>query len=208
MKNSLEELKDLIDNISSVYYYFTDIWSKRTSEQINLKKTCISDIDINSDVYQYIMEYVKMLNAKSANVSFLFSNSCSLQVTARVKSQNSIEIKMQNYKTEKHAFGKIPINKCFNDLFGVRVILEDLLTFNEIQTFIKTTYKDKYKCINSSKFEYKAVHLYFRENNYSFPWELQIWNKEDAACNLISHKKYKQKYTIWEQERKKGEIEE
>lgn len=38
--------------------------------------------------------------------------------------------------------------------------------------------------------------------NNLFPWELQIWKKEDEENNLISHKMYKQDYTSWESEHK------
>ena len=98
---------------------------------------------------------------------------CSYTVTARVKAQNSIEFKIQNYKTERHELGKVPINKCVNDLFGVRIILEIPLTFDQIHAFIDDSFGGKYKCIDSSKGDYKAVHLYFQADNQSFPWELQ-----------------------------------
>ena len=68
------------------------------------------------------------------------------------------------------------------------------------------TYPNRYRCIDSSKFDYKAVHLYFKENNQSFPWELQIWNMCDMDSNFSSHKKYKQEYTAWEKESKEGGI--
>lgn len=131
---------------------------------------------------------------------------CSCKVTARVKAQNSIEYKIQNYKTEKHEYGKVPINKCFNDLFGIRIILDSLLSFDQISSFIESTYPGKYKCIDSSKNAYKAVHLYFKKSNQSFPWELQIWNACDVESNFNSHKKYKQEYTTWEKESKEGGI--
>ena len=98
----------------------------------------------------------------------------------------------------------MPINKCINDLFGVRIILEESVTFEEVQAFMEKNYREKYRCIDSSKLDYKAVHLYFRENNYTFPWELQIWNRCDVENNFASHKKYKQEYTIWERESKEG----
>lgn len=58
--------------------------------------------------------------------------------------------------------------------------------------------------LDSSKQDYRAIHLYFKKDNYSFPWELQIWNECDSERNLISHKKYKQEYTAWEKKNKKG----
>ncbi len=132
------------------------------------------------------MEYVQLLNEKSADITLPLASVCSCKVTARVKAQNSIEFKIQNYKTERHEFGKIPINKCINDLFGIRIFLREPLTFDEVYSFIEDTYPNRYRCIDSSKFDYKAVHLYFKENNQSFPWELQIWNMCDMDSNVPS----------------------
>ncbi len=34
---------------------------------------------------------------------------------------------------------------------------------------------------------YRAIHLYFRNNNRCFPIEIQIWNHEDALLNFYTH---------------------
>ena len=206
MKNSFNELKNLINYIQTVYTEITNEWLCDASIKINLKKTRVFDIDIDGTIYKSIMEYVQLLNERSASISLQLSSICSCQVTVRVKAQNSIEYKIQNYKTERHEFGRIPINKCFNDLLGVRIILEPSLTFDEIHSFVESTYQRRYRCIDSSKLDYKAVHLYFKESNQSFPWELQIWNRCDVESNFISHQKYKQEYTTWEKESKEGGI--
>lgn len=206
MRSVFDDLKDLIDYIQSVYTEVTHEWLEGAHVRTNLKKSQVSDIDIDGAIYKNIMEYVWLLNEKSACITLQLSFVCDCRVTARVKAQNSIEYKIQNYKTARHEFGRIPINKCVNDLFGVRIILDFPLTFEAIQTFVENTYQDKYKCINSSKLDYKAVHLYFKENNESFPWELQIWNRCDVERNFKSHKRYKQEYTTWEKESKEGGI--
>lgn len=206
MITDFNKLKDLIDYIDSAYSNVTDEWFKNTKLKINLKKALVCEIDTNGMIYQTIMEYVQLLNEKSASIALQLPLVCSCQVTARVKAQNSIGYKIQNYKTDQHAFGKIPINKCFNDLFGVRIVLDTPVTFKEIHEFICNIYKGKYRCIDSSKVDYRAIHIYFKKNNHSFPWELQIWNKCDVESNFASHKKYKQEYTTWEKESKEGGI--
>lgn len=206
MRSAFDELKTLIDYIQSVYTEITDEWLHIANVKINMKKSFVADIDADGAIYQSIVEYVQLLNERSAKITLQLSSVCSCRVTSRVKTQNSIESKIQNYKTERHERGKVPINKCINDLFGVRILLEIPLPFNEIRTFVEDTYQGKYRCVNSSKGEYRAVHLYFKENNQSFPWELQIWNVQDAARNFASHKRYKQEYTTWEKESREGGI--
>ena len=206
MRNVYDELKDLIDYIQDVYTEVTEEWMHGPSVKINLKKSQVADIDADGAIYRSIMEYIQLLNERSAGISLQLSLVCSCHVTARVKAYNSIEYKIQNYKTKRPEFGKVPINKCVNDLFGVRIFLDTPLTFNDIHTFVEGTYQGKYRCIDSSKFDYKAIHIYFKENNQSFPWELQIWNKCDSDMNFTSHKTYKQEYTTWEKESKEGGI--
>lgn len=123
-------------------------------------------------------------------------------ITARVKSQNSIEYKLENY-TKNHNNGEGPLNKCFNDIYGIRVIFEDEINFDEIKKFIDLNYPNL-KCIDSSKKEYMATHIYFKKDNFSFPWELQIWEKKHEISNINSHEKYKQEYKKWENENKGG----
>ena len=207
MINVYDELKLLIDSIQSVYSKATRQWEYQGSNTINLKKCQVCDIDINGAIYKSIIKYVKFLNEQSADIILKLPQECSCGIImTRVKAQNSIESKIHSYNTPKHECGKIPLNKCFNDLFGIRIILTNSLRFDEISSFIAEQYKNKYKCIDSSKLDYKATHLYFKESNYSFPWELQIWNSCDKENNFASHKKHKQAYTDWEKESMEGGI--
>ena len=124
------------------------------------------------------------------------------KVNIRTKAKNSIEYKIKNY-IENHENGKVSINKCFNDLFGIRIICEKELSYRKISDFINNKYSDL-KCIDSSKKDYRATHIYFKKNNFSFQWELQVWNKVDEINNIESHEKYKQDYVRWENENKGG----
>lgn len=94
MRSVLEELKNLIDHVQSVYTEVTAEWLHGINPKINLKKSYVSDIDIDGTIYKSIMEYVQLLNEKSAEISLNLSFICSFQVAARVKAQNSIEYKI------------------------------------------------------------------------------------------------------------------
>lgn len=203
-----KDIKSTIDFIQSIYSNITNEWLKTECSKVNLKKKCVSDIDLSEDIYFSINEYTKFLNGKCPFVADELNKlMIESYISSRVKSQNSIEAKIQGYRSAReHEFGKVPIIKCLNDLLGIRIILKTPLTFDEIYDFIRITYDDKYKCIDSSKLEYKATHLYFKDSNKTFPWELQIWNENNRESNFISHKKHKQAYTLWEKENKKGGI--
>mgnify|MGYP002307362293 CR=1 FL=1 len=151
--------------LNSPYTEITDEWLRETPTKTNLKNALVADIDADGIIYKSIMEYVQLLNEKSADITLPLASVCSCKVTARVKAQNSIEFKIQNYKTERHEFGKIPINKCINDLFGIRIFLREPLTFDEVYSFIEDTYPNRYRCIDSSKlftFISKRIFSHFR----------------------------------------------
>ena len=99
--------------------------------------------------------------------------------------------------------GRIPIKKCLNDLFGIRYIIKEEISLELIKNHIKIQFP-KLKTIVALRDSYRAIHVYFQRDNYIFPWELQIWRIEDSNLNKISHRKYKQAYTKWEKEFRKG----
>lgn len=201
----LEELDKLILFILDKYNEIFEEWKKSDLYiPINQKEKLVKDID--NDILNTILNYRHFINANNLELKLLINDLDLLStINTRVKTQNSIEFKINNYRGQKHEFGKIPINKCFNDLYGIRIILPDDINHKFIEEFIKNKYDKKLKCINASKGDYVATHIYFKINNYSFQWELQVWDKKHEKSNIISHERYKQEYTKWEKENKGGE---
>lgn len=61
------------------------------------------------------------------------------------------------------------------------------------------------KCIDSTKGEYVAIHIYFgNDDNTKFQWELQVWDEKHEISNLDSHACHKQGYTKWEKDNEEG----
>lgn len=205
----LEELYKLITFIQKEYFEFNEKWeTSNYYSKINLRKYEVSDLLNNEDLLNVIFNYREFINVHNVQLVMDFQNFNSnySKINTRVKAKNSIEDKITRYtKSSEHENGKIQINKCLNDLFGIRFITDYNFTFEEILYFIVKNY-DNLKCIDSSKRGYKATHLYFKQDNFSFPWELQIWNKKDEVHNIISHERYKQGYVTWEKENKGGNI--
>ncbi len=201
----LRELEELIDFIQIEYKEFNEKWKNSENyDRINLRKFEVRNLLDNEKILNNVFNYREFINENNIKLIMDFKqfNSNSVKVNTRAKTKNSIEYKIKNY-TQNHENGKISINKCLNDLFGIRFITEKSLTYEEITKLIKNKYNNL-RCIDSSKKEYKATHIYFKQDNYSFQWELQIWNKEDEINNINSHEKYKQDYIQWEKENKGG----
>lgn len=200
-----DELFKLIDFIDTCYNKFTDEWALNDNFlSINQKKFLIKNIYKDSNVLSFIINYRNYLNESVIYDVFLYNVSTfNSFITYRIKTLNSILYKINNYsKSQKHNYGESPVNKCLNDIFGVRIILDFELDYKSLQSAIKKKYGSKYKCIDSSNGDYSATHIYFKRDNYTFQWELQIWDKNHEKSNYISHKEYKQMYTDWEQSNK------
>lgn len=201
----LEELDKLISFVQTEYMQLTTKWEKSEYyTKINLKTNQVFNLIENKLILDIIVNYREFINQNNIQLLMDFKkfNSKSSTVNIRTKAKNSIEFKIENY-IKNHEDGKVPISKCFNDLFGIRIICSEKLTFDEVSKLINTKYHNL-KCIDSTKNDYKATHIYFKKDNYAFQWELQVWNKIDEVNNIISHEKYKQDYVRWENENKGG----
>lgn len=201
----MKQIEEIINHIQYEYDNINNSWKKsKNYEKINLKKSLIKDLNSRDRIMDTIFEYRDYINKNIINFSLNIQRCCfsTVRINTRVKAQNSIEYKIYNYQ-ENHENGNIPINKCLNDIYGIRIITNKKVKYEDIQKIVSEKYKNL-KCIDSSKGSYKATHIYFKDDNCSFPWELQIWNQEDEKSNLESHKKYKQGYTKWENESKGG----
>lgn len=193
------DIDKLIGLILVEYDRVCSEWSKAHGGKLpNLKKKLVRDIRADSRIFAYVSGYRAFLSGELHTGQFNIP-----QVSYRVKAQNSLESKVQRYIDEKEEHGLSPINKCVNDLFGLRIVHAGEVIFEELYEHIESSFG--LKCIDASKADYIATHIYFKKDNYSFPWELQVWEESRSKANLISHHKYKQDYASWEREAEGGE---
>lgn len=203
-------LYDVICFLGDEYLNINRLWQDDNINKVNLRKNSVANIYNKENMIDIIRKYQCFLLETTIELNLKLEDKYGMD--CRVKTQNSIEDKIRKYcSSSVHSFGKLPICKCLNDLYGARIVLDGDLTFNEIYNFIKENnfFKDsqvKLKCINATKGDYKATHIYFikqKDNlvegdNSAFQWELQIWLANDERNNIKSHGKYKQGYTKWE----------
>ena len=191
---TLLELEELIQKINNTYIKATESWQKNNSYPYNQATTYVKDVVPNFLVFMNAMNYLDFLN--SIIEDELLETSALVERT-RVKTLNSLLCKIYSYINVKQEKGKVPINKCLNDLYGLRIIIDTKFEYDEIKQLINNKFPTL-KCTHQNKNGYNGVHVYFRINNQSYSWELQIWNKYDIVSNILSHKKHKQSYIDWE----------
>ena len=197
----MDELAKLIELIQVKFNEINDKWTREPNYfPMHMKKKRVEDIYKDESLLLHVFSYRQFINDNTSEVVDVIQNQkFTNAVNTRVKALNSIQYKIQNYE-HNHEDGKIALKKCLNDIYGIRIIFEEDMNYNEVKNYIEKYYP-KLKCIESIRGEYHAIHVYFgNDDNYKFQWELQIWDKRHEKINLESHAKYKQEYTKWEQE--------
>lgn len=188
-------LFDQIDVFSETHDAICGKWNeivqKENFAKINFNKKQVRDIDL--DVLQYIYKYQNMLAKMAPLINVIFSDKDVNRT--RVKEILSITQKVDRYRNSSLQ-GKVIINKCLNDLFGARVVVNKPFDFDQMTMHIQQHYpKQKIKVINScNALGYKAVHVYKKAPAGHFYWELQVWHYADYENNIRLHESYKREY--------------
>ena len=210
----ISKIKDLLANTIDLHDIVSLKWQTYAKEQdiqiFNQKAMRVSKIDDNG-LIDTVIEYDRYLTNLEELRIFSEFDCPGFIVNTRIKAQNSILDKLDDYCTYSDHKGEVPVNKCFNDLFGIRIITDcQDLTYDDIEQCVRPydclSIEDKSFSKGVSKANYIAVHIYFKgkgpneERNKKFRWELQIWTKQQEANNQKLHLKHRFKYRDWESE--------
>lgn len=134
----------------------------KSLKKVSMKNVPLSFFMTDVSAYRAVSRSV-LLNSGLQNVRF--------------KSDDSIERKFE--KTLQKGLG---FAQCFNDLIGIRLHFEE---YPEVfpAYFRVVDMRDGKKMDDG----YRAIHLYYQRDNYSYPIEIQLWCGEDYQFNLWSH---------------------
>lgn len=205
---NLETYKSIINIIHEEHNNSTKTWLEKQEKTYNLANKNISDVYtlnkneeyIEPEFKAYMSSYIKILDELYMKIMLRINEECNLIIRGRVKSTESINLKMS--KKAKQDNGKFSINRCLNDLLGLRIIDSNYnKNIDILESYLdelKDNQKIRIRHLNRENKEYRAYHIYFRglDNKY-FPVELQIWDKDNEQTNLVSHEMYKKEYTTW-----------
>lgn len=203
----------ITNEINDLHKSTSNEWIRNQEIKYNLKSKQIRHIcSEKTTIDQKFLDYMNLYCNDLMMVQFspvLIDLSNEYNLTTRIKHPDSRISKMLQYRFYKSEQGRVNLNKCLNDLFGLRIIVNDFEHNEQSVTYLNNLLDNgDIKVHNSCKNEYKATHLYFNNgNNQFFPWELQIWDSADYETNMQSHAEHKQGYTKWPDiyKNKKGE---
>lgn len=183
----LEKIERLINEINKLHSAFSeDYFETGKVLKVNLKHT------FAKVPTEHILSY--RLNLHESINDYLYRASVEdIHYFYRVKTTESILDKIERFKQRSDGY---PVNSILNDIFGARIIA-DSNTISQVMENLEA-WKEKYGLKNwylRDKDEYIGIYIYFKNgSDFSYPWELQVWDKKDAEQNIQSHRKHKREF--------------
>lgn len=135
----------------------------RSLKQISLRNTPIEEII--QDIGKYRSSYIDTLLQENL-------------IGSRFKSDDSIYRKYE--KTLRNGGG---FKQCFNDILGFRLHLKKYPL--EYPEYFRVVDLRVGKQVDDG---YRAIHLYYQRDSFTYPIEIQLWCENDYQFNVWSHK--------------------
>lgn len=199
----MDLIEDLIIDISKMQKDFYDEIEKEVTHKINYSSKRIDhlykDTQLSSEFMNYFEIYIIRISSliNSDRIDELSNEYRELYLRVRDKERKSLKEKIVRYKTSTEE-GKVPIQKCINDLLGFRIVTNaDYRNNADFKKMCEKLKKDKviYSFYTRTDEDYKGIHLYFKnKSNLYLPWELQIWHQGHMRSNYESHLLHKKNY--------------
>jgi putative GTP pyrophosphokinase len=139
-------------------------WSFRTSLDKSTNKLSVTDgiaQVVSSDAHSY--------------ETVLSSNTDISEYCYRIKAPDSIRRKVATHP-------ELRFQSVFNDILSLRICMDEYLT--NVPDYLRLVDLTQGKSVDDG---YRAQHLYFKRDNYSYVIEIQIWAGKDAKFNTWSH---------------------
>ncbi|MCP3897311.1 MAG: GTP pyrophosphokinase [Moraxella sp.] len=187
MTDNIEKTERLIREINLIHAkYSQDYFETGKVQKLNLSRS-LKNIPI-----EHILSYRLNLH-EAINDYLLFADTKDIAFYYRVKTSESIQDKINRYLNRQNQY---PTNNILNDIFGARIVLPS----DDIAIILEKLddYKEKYGLKNWYLRDvdgYIGIHVYFKNaSNFYYPWELQIWDENDALNNIQNHMLYKREF--------------
>lgn len=199
----LKVIEELILDINELHIKFHSSDHYQLNHHINFSSKQMNHLYIENKLYNDFFNYVReykialsrfMISEEVENFTDDYSH---LFLRMRIKEWSSLEEKIKRHNNGPTE-GKVPIQKCINDVLGIRIISDkDYRNHKDFKQMCEKLKKDKviFRYYPRNDDGYYGIHLYFKgKSNLYLPWELQIWYDEHEESNYQSHLQHKQGY--------------
>ncbi|MGK4107465.1 nucleotidyltransferase family protein [Limosilactobacillus vaginalis] len=191
-----EQITNLILLINKLYIQFNNRFYVDSSfHSFRVDKTSCSKA-LETDFLMDVPLYIQSLETYKAKTISQACRSYLPFLRMRVKRYETVKRKLEAKSCDEKIFGGYPIEKVINDLMGFRVILPEVNSQQDnINDILEQNKEEKIISRFYTRFDgdYHGVHCYFKQNNRTLPWELQIWDIDDKSDNIRSHLEHEMK---------------
>lgn len=179
---NIKKVERLIFEINTIHIkYSEEYFESGKLAKVNLNHT-FAKVPVDE-----ILKYRLNLH-ESINDYLMVADVSDISYFYRVKTSESILDKIERFTKRAEGY---PVNSVLNDIFGARVILPTS-AITEVMDRLDD-WKEEYGLKNwylKDTEDYTGLHLYFKnKSHFYYPWELQIWDKNDISRNIESHKR-------------------
>ncbi|WP_125591159.1 nucleotidyltransferase family protein [Companilactobacillus jidongensis] len=158
----------------------------------NLRKLSV-DLMVSDDYFMNI-ELIKYLSELEDWTDFNKEYFRNLQdkynFRYRVKKVTTIIEKIK-HNLNRHRY----VSKILNDLFGERIILDNVTKeMEQIERLLFNLKEESiiYRYYYRNDGNYHAFHCYIQDENNHFPWEFQIWDSSNELINYLEHDRHEE----------------
>lgn len=140
-----------------------------------------SEEELLTDLYNAIVDGLQTMTTTRLSSGFLSHP----DVHWRVKTPISTKTKLNRNKDRN---AERPIEKIFNDLIGIRLILSDYDVWEQVKT--KLPHNVTIVDLRNGKRPddgYRAIHVYFQQDHRHYPVEIQFVSEHDFIFNEWQH---------------------
>ncbi len=114
-------------------------------------------------------------------ISYFVTIDGEIKPSHRIKSLQSCSLKYDKY------FPSTPVEKAFNDILGIRIIIDDYSIAEQISNA-----NDCIRFVDMSSGKsfddgYRAVHAYYQKDHFHYPIEIQFMTSTDRQFNEWLH---------------------
>jgi hypothetical protein len=217
----VERTKRLISEINRIHLQFSaDYFETHVLEKVNLSRT-LANVP-TAYIYKYRLYLHESINdylatADLADVRYFYRVKTRESIEYKILryAENPDQFPVNNWLND--IFGARILLDAENiavilelldgwhgtvDQFGEQFAQRFRERFNaktkQIVQLISRQFQEEYGLKNwyiRNKEAYRGIHVYFKnKSNFFYPWELQIWDEQDVAGNIQSHRKVKREF--------------
>ena len=155
-------------------------------ETLTIDWNMLSNISYRSQLGKSLKNTLRKFDKESlfeelnSLIFYLTENESQISHEHRIKSLQSCNLKYEKY------YPSTKVEKAFNDILGIRIIVDDYRVIDKIQLPDGVKVADM-RNGKSHDDGYRSIHMYYQKDHYHYPIEIQFMTSKDRQFNEWLH---------------------